>query len=333
MSESTAITIGSFDGVHRGHAALIHAARRAVGPGGRVVAMAFDPHPLCVLRPAAAPSRLSLFEQRRAWIGMEGGTDVVRIEPTPELLGLTPRQFLERVVRQHDAKFIVAGRDFGFGKGRGGDVRTLRDLENEYGYRTIVLDEVRLTLMDQSVVRAASSTIRWLVERGRMRDAAILLGRPYELRATVVSGEKRGRDLGAPTANLDCGDLLLPADGIYAGWASTHSGEFPAAISIGTKPTFGKRARACEAHLIGFRGPLDDYGWPVTLRIHHWLRDQLKYDDVDGLKQQIARDIDRTASLMRRGAGDPGSSNRDDVQGPRRVAAARSGLGASLLLS
>jgi riboflavin kinase/FMN adenylyltransferase len=302
MSRPRAVTIGHFDGVHRGHAALIEAARRAVGPQGRVVVLAFHPHPLVVLRPSAAPPRLSTFPQRREWLLRCGADEVIVLEPTPELLGRTPAEFLQWLRTEHDPAVVVEGPDFRFGRERSGDIATLEAHGRSQGYRTIVIDRVTSVLADQEVVTVSSTLVRWLVARGRVRDARLLLGRSYELEGRVVPGDRRGgRQLGFPTANLDCGEQLLPADGIYLGTAVLPEGlEHAAAISVGTKPTFGPGgARVCEAHLPGCDAP-QEHGWEVRLRFHDWLRDQITYPAVAPLIEQMRRDV---ASVRRWAAG------------------------------
>ncbi len=344
MSNGTAITVGSFDGAHRGHLELVRAARWAVGERGRVVVLSFDPHPLSVLRPEDAPRRLSSFEQRVEWLkqvssrcsdsrpirpagtaarpyqseGLAGGRygaletdlsgdglpagadEVVGLSPTPEVLGQSPEAFLESLAMAYSPAVIVEGRDFRFGRGRAGSPLTLVDLEARYGYRTIIIDPVEATLTDHSVVVVSSSMIRWLVGRGRVRDAAALLGRPYERVGEVVAGDRRGREIGVPTANLDHCDRLLPADGVYGGVAVRPDGRsFPAAISVGVKPTFGDHPRVCEAHLIGYEGPLDDYGWKIRVRFGRWLRDQIAYRQIDQLTDQIRRDLEQVTSSGR----------------------------------
>lgn len=298
-----AITIGVFDGVHLGHAALVGAARRAVGRGGRVTALAFDPHPVAVLRPGRAPAALSTFAQRRRWLTEAGVDEVVALEPTPQLLELSPQSFLERVMAEHDPDAIVEGPDFRFGHDRAGSVDTLRALE-PMGFRTVVADERQAVLTDRTCVNVKSSLIRRLVGCGRVRDAALLLGRPYELVGDVVRGDGRGAaELGVATANLDHGALLLPADGIYLGVADVGNGRrHPAAISIGSKPTFGECPRVCEAHLIGYEDDGRDYGWPMRLELHDWLRDQLTYTRVEPLIEQIRRDVERVTKWSAAGA-------------------------------
>ncbi|MHC4414813.1 MAG: bifunctional riboflavin kinase/FMN adenylyltransferase [Planctomycetota bacterium] len=306
MPGSSAITVGHFDGVHRGHVELIKAARAAAGPGGTVTAISFEPDPLAVLRPQAAPKQLSKFEQRREWLTEAGADEVVALRPTPELLRQSPEAFLTRLVREYRPSVIVEGPDFRFGRDRAGSGATIERLQGSLGYRTVIIDDVETALSDQAAVRVSSSLIRWLISRGRVRDGALLLGRPYELRGEVVSGDGRGAGtLGVPTANLDHGDFLLPADGIYAGVAVRLSEPgnpgFPAAISVGVKPTFGEHPRVCEAHLIGFEGSPDDYGWTMALRFHDWLRDQIAFDRVELLIDQVHRDIERVRQAS--GAG------------------------------
>ncbi|MEE8460273.1 MAG: riboflavin kinase [Phycisphaerales bacterium] len=296
---ATAITIGTFDGVHRGHAALVAAARDAAGDGGRVVVLCFDPHPLSVLRPDAAPLRLSTFRQRRHWLRAAGADDVIALEPTDELLGQSPEAFLDWVMSEYSPDVIVEGRDFRFGQDRSGCIQTIAAHARAAGYRAITVDDVEGTLTDGSVVRITSSIIRWLICAGRVRDAALLLGHPYVICGPVVRGDGRGGpDLGMPTANIDpC--QTLPADGIYAGLATGPDGlRYPAAVSVGTKPTFGENPRVCEAHLIGLDPDTDKYGWTLRLEFHEWLRDQVAFEGIDHLVEQMHRDVARVQEAM-----------------------------------
>jgi riboflavin kinase/FMN adenylyltransferase len=295
---ATAIMIGNFDGVHVGHVQLIRTARAVVGEDGRVVAFSFDPHPISVLR-GHAPGRLTTFAERQRLLEDAGIDEVVALNPTRQFLSQEPEQFLASIIVPHQPAAIVEGPDFRFGKRRSGSVETLRELETKYGYRTIVIHPVELPLVDQSLVRVSSTMIRWLLEHGRVRDAGVLLGRPFELVGPVISGDRRGRSIGVPTANLDHGDHLLPANGIYAGRARREDDGrwYPAAISVGTKPTFGDQPRICEVHMVGYDGPHDDYHWTMRVRITDWLRDQIRYGDVDALTAQLDCDIARTRTL------------------------------------
>ena len=293
MADAVAITIGNFDGVHLGHVQLVHRARALAGPRGRVLVLAFDPQPATVLRPESTPKRLSNWEQRSAWLHEAGADEVVPLRPTPEFLSKSAQQFVVEIVQRYQPTAIVEGPDFRFGRGRAGSVQTLRDLQSEGGFQMHVIDPVEAPLLDQSPVLVSSSMIRWLLLRGRVDDASRLLSRPFEINGPVMQGDRRGRELGIPTINVECGDFVLPADGVYAGIAVLpDSRQFAAAISVGIKPTFGINARACEAHLIGYDGPLDHYGWPVRLQFHAWVRDQLTFAGKDSLIEQMHRDIE-----------------------------------------
>lgn len=298
---ATVVTVGNFDGVHLGHVALVAAARVAAGSTGRVVALAFDPHPAAVLRPGSAPARLTTFTQRERLLRAVGADVVEALTPAPAFLARSPEEFVAWLRERHAFSAIVEGSDFRFGRDRAGDIDALRRIGATSAaapFATIVVPPVETALSDQTIVPVRSSVIRWLLERGRVRDAAICLGRPYELECRVVRGDQRGRTIGYPTANLDHGDRLLPADGVYAGSASIGHGEnqrtFRAAISVGTKPTFGASERTCEAHLLEFDGRLDDYGWTIRLRFERWLRDQLTFAGLEPLLAQMALDVAST---------------------------------------
>lgn len=298
MSPRPALIIGNLDGAHAGHRHLVEAARAAVGPAGRVRVLSFDPHPLRVLKPEVAPPRLSSFQQRAAWLTEAGADEVLPLTPDATFLDQTPEAFLEGIVREHDPSHIVEGPDFHFGRGRSGSIETLRRQAKSLGYETVIIDAVEKPLADQTVVRVSSTLIRWLLERGRVRDAGALLGRPYEMCCPVERGDGRGRTLGVPSANLDHRDWTLPADGIYVGRALRPDGTgHPAAISVGTKPTFGAHPRTCEAHLVGFDGPLDEYGWSIRLQFGDWLRDQIAFESAADLVDQIARDVARVREM------------------------------------
>ncbi len=302
MPPSTAITIGSFDGVHVGHAALLQAARAAVGDSGRVVALAFFPHPMTTLRPDAAPARLTNWRLREELLLKGGANEAVQLAPTPEMLGLEPRAFVERMMAEFAPAVWVEGPDFRFGRARAGDVETLRALGDEYGFETIVVPQQDVALNDLSLVPASSTLARWLLSHGRIADARCVLGRNYELMGEVVRGDQRGRELGFPTANIEV-DSMPPADGVYAGVATLPDGTTcAAAISVGSKPTFGDRPRAVEAYLLDWDGAIDgeplNYGWTIRVTFLTWLREQLTYTNLDALIEQIEHDVARTRDIF-----------------------------------
>lgn len=302
-----AITIGNFDGVHAGHRALLAAARARVGPAGSVIAMAFDPHPLTRLRPAAAPARLTRFQQRADLLHAAGADEVVRLFPTDDFLGMSARDFVESIVREHSPSAIVEGEDFHFGRGREGSTQTLADMGQELGFEVDVLEAVEVDLLDQHLVRASSSIVRWLLSKARVGDAARVLGRPHRVEGRVVRGDRLGRTIGYPTLNIST-DVMTPADGIYAGSAILPDGRvFPTAVSLGTRPTFDGLDRRLEAYLIG--APKDhsgvitglgEYDWEVAIDFHAFLRDQVKFDGIEPLVAQIERDVERTLDWTNR---------------------------------
>ncbi len=289
---TTSISIGNFDAVHRGHVALVEAARLAAGTDGRVVVFTFDPSPASVLRPDSAPGRLTSASERRDLLMAAGASDVRTIEPTAALLGTDPEAFLDDLMAQEAPDVVVEGPGFRFGCDRAGSIETLRNYGRTAGFSVVEVEPLEVTLRDDSLVRASSSIVRWLLARGRIDDAATVLGRSPTLSGTVVEGDRRGRDLGIPTANLDTADRALPGAGIYAGQGTLEDGTtWPAAISVGTKPTFDGVDTTVEAHLVRFSGPLDHYGWTLDLTIDRWLRDQVRFDSVDALVAQMGEDV------------------------------------------
>lgn len=308
-STRTVLTIGTFDGVHAGHRALIQAARdaaRALG-NARVLALVFDPNPAVVLRPSAVPARLSTFEQRKAWILQAGADQVERLEPTPELLALPGETFIRQNVATHNVGAFVEGPDFTYGHNRDGNVRTLAALGASLGFVVGVVEPVTVTLTDHLEAPARSTMVRWLLERGRVRDAACILGRPYTLTGTVVRGDQRGRTIGYPTANIQT-THALPLDGVYAGRARLPDGtSLAAAVSLGTKPTFGTSQRTLEAFLMRTDSPgawsplpgLSEYGWPIELELLAFVRDQLRFPGLPSLLEQMGRDCARIAEIVR----------------------------------
>ena len=310
-SAHSVFTLGSFDGVHAGHQALVREARRLANAAGRpgqirVLAQAFDPSPISVLHADAAPARISTYEQRCEWLIAAGADSVIKLEPSRELLTLSAADFVARKVSRYNPIAWVEGPDFRFGHRREGDVETLTRLGKQHGFDVKVVEPVSVTLDDHSIVPARSTIARWLLSQGRVRDAAHVLTRPHQLFGRVVPGDRRGRTIGYPTANLST-PCMIPADGVYAGIAELPDGRrCPAAISIGTKPTFGNCDRAVEAFLLDressgrlwspLRG-LPEYDWTLALDMISWIRDQVTFDGLPGLLAQIERDCNLVAEL------------------------------------
>lgn len=302
------ISVGVFDGAHAGHAALVREAR-ALGArlGGeiKIVVMVFDPHPKSALG-GVAPGRLTTFGQRERMLLALGADEVVRLDPGSGVLGLEPEAFVGMLVERHGMRGIVEGEDFRFGKGRSAGVEELRGLARARGVEARIVAPVLVTMSDGTEVPASSTLARWLLEHGRVGDAARTLGRAYEMEGVVVSGAKRGRLMGMPTANLESA-CLAPMDGVYAGAARLPDGtRRGAAISVGTNPTFDGVRRTVEAHVIGWEGALDEYGWTLGLEFTRHLREQARFDSAESLLRQMHRDVERAEEVWEsvdRGAG------------------------------
>jgi riboflavin kinase/FMN adenylyltransferase len=292
MRGSTALLIGNFDGLHLGHRELVRTARGQVGPDGRVLALVFEPHPAQVLRPESVPPRLTTADGRRSLLVQAGVDEVIEMAPTPERLGQSPEEFIAWLVDEFSPSFVVEGSDFRFGRNREGTIDRLHELGRASGFDVVVVDPVTVDVPGTGAVEVHSGRIREQLLSGRVHDAAVLLGRPWSLHGTVVQGDQRGRDLDMPTANLDHGVVMLPRDGIYAGMATLpDGGTRMGAISVGVKPTFDEVPRVCEVHLLDHDGALDDYGWTLEIRFEHWLREQVAYDSVAALQEQLQQDL------------------------------------------
>lgn len=285
------ISIGNFDGVHLGHAHLFQTmlALRHNQRDKRLVVVTFEPHPLTVLRPELAPPRLTSYPMKQRLLKAAGIDDLVILPPTHQVLDLTAEQFWKLLRDEIRPSRLIEGSSFNFGKDRGGTIETLREWTKSSDIQLQVVPPVEAVLLNLQIVQVSSSLIRWLIANGRVRDAAICLGRPYGLHGSVIRGFGRGKQIGIPTANLDCKDQLIPADGVYAGQCSLHGQNHPAAISIGTMPTFGENPRQVEVHLIGFSGDL--YDQVLEVEIFDWIRDQHRFAGIDQLKSQLAQDF------------------------------------------
>ena len=291
-----AVSIGNFDGVHRGHARIVdQLLASAQQVGGPAVVFTFDPHPVRLLRPDLAPPPLT-WTDRKAELLAELGVDAMIAYPTDEqLLSLTPEEFFDRIIRQQlDAQAMVEGPNFFFGRDRAGDIQKLRDLCQQAEIALQIVEPLQAGGADEFV---SSSRIRKLVAAGDVDAAREMLTQPYRLRGMVTHGAARGGKIGFPTANIDAIDTIMPGMGVYAGRAhvTRDDSTWPAAINIGPSPTFGEDAVRVEVHLIGFSGSL--YGEPLEVDFLARLRDIHPFPSVIELQQQLARDVARAKSI------------------------------------
>nr|WP_323132200.1 bifunctional riboflavin kinase/FAD synthetase [Kineococcus indalonis] len=294
------VTIGNFDGVHRGHVAVLDRVVRAARErGAAAVAVTFDPHPLQVLQPDRAPGLLTGLEHRLELVAACGVDAVLVVPFTRELASWSPERFVEDVfVRALGAVEVVVGHDVRFGRGNSGDLGTLRELGRRHGFAVTALED--LGDGAGAAPRWSSTAVREALAAGDVERAAAVLGHPHRVSATVVHGDHRGRELGYPTANLSAEDSegLVPADGVYAGWLHRPSGErLPAAVSVGTNPTFDGLEKRVEAHCVDSPG-LDLYGERVAVDFVHHLRPTLRFDGAAALVEQMARDVQRCRELL-----------------------------------
>ncbi|QKW09505.1 bifunctional riboflavin kinase/FAD synthetase [Streptomyces sp. NA04227] len=293
------VTIGSYDGVHRGHQLIIgRAVERARELGIPSVVVTFDPHPSEVVRPGSHPPLLAP-HHRRADLMAELGVDAVLVLPfTHEFSKLSPADFVVKVLidRLH-AKSVVEGPNFRFGHKAAGNVDFLRELGATYDYEVEVID--LFVSGEAGGGKPFSSTLtRALIAEGDVAGAAEILGRPHRVEGIVVRGAQRGRELGFPTANVETlPHTAIPADGVYAGWLQVDGEAMPAAVSVGTNPQFDGTERTVEAYAIDRVG-LDLYGLHVAVDFLAFVRGQAKFESVDVLLDAIADDVQRCRVLL-----------------------------------
>jgi riboflavin kinase/FMN adenylyltransferase len=287
------VAVGNFDGVHRGHAALVDQARQlGESIGGPVTIMTFDPHPLQLLAPERYLPPLTTADDRAALLRSIGADGVVTLQTDMDLLHLSPDEFFWRIlVERFKATGLVEGFNFRFGHGRAGSVDTLREF---CATASLSLRVAAAFEIDGAVV--SSSRVRDALMAGDVTGAARLLNRPYHVRGTVVAGAKRGRTIGFPTANLGTVPTLLPADGVYAVRAQVGEQDWPGAANIGPNPTFGEHARKIEVHLLGFAG--DIYGQAIKVDFVKRLRGTRPFAGAAELIEQLNRDVAETRQLL-----------------------------------
>lgn len=302
------VTLGNFDGVHKGHQAVLSAVvKRAHGQPGsdgsgdaHAVAVTFEPHPVAVLHPERAPQIITPHEQRLELLSATGLDAVLVMDFTREFAQWTPERFVVEVfVKALGAAVVVVGEDTRFGVRNSGDVDALRRLGAEHGFEVLSLPDIG------EGGRWSSSRVRALVAAGDVAGATEILGRPHRVSGEVVHGDHRGRELGYPTANLCRNSAgLIPADGVYAGRLVRPSlsdrdpdHNLPAAISIGTNPTFDGTDRRVEAYVLD-RTDLELYGETVVFEFLQRLRATEKFDTIDALVEQMAGDVERCRTVL-----------------------------------
>ena len=298
-TSGSVVTIGAYDGVHLGHRVLLSRVRSmADALGAAAAVVTFDRHPATVVRPASAPKLLTDLEQKLELLDGTGMDYAYVVRFDEERARESAEDFVHGLlVDCLAARAVVVGHDFHFGHGRLGNVPLLQVMGAELGFDVLGVSLVG----DGPGTEAVSSTrIRRLLAAGDVEASAVLLGRPHEVRGTVVEGDRRGRDLGYPTANVVVPDqILLPADGIYAGWYQRPDGTaHPAAVSLGRRPTFYRDAATSllEANLLDFDGDL--YGEEARVRFVRRLRDEEDFDSVPDLVAQMANDVAATRSAL-----------------------------------
>ncbi len=295
----TVVVIGNFDGVHRGHRAVIgHARALADRDRHALVAVTFDPHPMAVLRPEHAPSALTTVEVRAELLADAGVDHVFALPFSREIAAWSPEEFVDRVlVDGLHAATVVVGANFRFGSRASGDLATLVEAGAARGFAAVGVD------LDGGPQVWSSTYVRTCLTTGDVAGAAEALGRPFAVRGAVVVGDRRGRELGYPTANVPISrGMAAPVDGVYAGWLTrVDTGQrYPAAISVGANPTFsGERERRVEAYVLD-RDDLELYGVDVEIAFVDRLRGMIQFDGVDPLLETMADDVRRTREVLAR---------------------------------
>ena len=292
MSETSVVLIGVFDGVHKGHQQLLNRAKE-IADGRAIVALTFDPHPTTVYAPTKVPTSLTTLADRVELLKIHNADQVAVMKFNEKFAAMSPEDFVANVlVGQLHASTVVVGKNFTYGHKAAGNVESLIAEGLTHNF-TVDVQELKA---DTEVI--SSSRIRALVVAGKVEEARTLLSRPHRLDGVVVHGEKRGREIGYPTANLgEIEGQTIPADGVYAGWLTVGINFWPAAISIGTNPTFeGERGRQVEAYALDQEG-LELYDKNASIEFGWYLRPTLKFDSLEELLVQMKKDCDKAREL------------------------------------
>lgn len=292
--QSPVITIGNFDGVHRGHLALFEMVkRRAKALGGQSAVMTFEPHPLRLMKPGKATPLITPINQKLELIG-KAGMDVIFCIPfTREFAAITAEDFvLHMLLAKIGVKEVVVGYDYTFGYQRRGNVDLLREMGAKEGFRVHVIGPIRV---DNTLV--SSTSIRGFVQEGRLSEARALLGRDYQISGIVVKGKNRGgRLLGFPTANLNIIDELIPKRGVYAVTVTVEGQTHWGVTNIGYNPTFGDTALTLETYLLDFSGDL--LGKTIRVNFIQRLRDERSFESIEALAEQIGKDVRQARKIL-----------------------------------
>lgn len=305
------VTIGNFDGVHRGHQALFSkVVEKARARGGKAVAITFEPHPVRVLKQNGQPPLITTYEQKVELIARAGADVLISIRFTPEFAELSPLDFVkDLLVGRIGMKAIVVGEDYNFGKNREGNLALLKTYARQFGFEVITVGKIQIPA-DNAIERISSTRIRDLILAGEVAVAGRMLGRDYQIRGAVVTGRNRGgRQLGFPTANIRMEDELCPACGIYAVTAEWEGKSWPGVANVGYSPTFDDRIFTVEVYLIDFAGDL--YGKRMRVNFVERLRGERRFESLAALSAQIRNDV-----LVARGI----LSNRPGPEAARREA-------------
>ncbi|GAA2101751.1 bifunctional riboflavin kinase/FAD synthetase [Microlunatus panaciterrae] len=289
------VIIGNFDGVHRGHVELAHTAARSE-PNTRLVAVTFWPHPMSVIRPDRAPLLLTSLPRRKELLHSVGVDEVVVVDFTPEVANWSPEKFVDEIIRPLNPVRIVVGQNFRFGFRAAGTVQTLNELS--HGQWTVQA----LPLLTDGTVPSSSTLIRHAVAEGDFGRVRELTDHVFRYSGVVVKGAQRGREMGFPTANVDVEPgMAVPEDGVYAGWVtrqdSADAERWPAAISVGSNPTFAGESRRIEAYVLD-RDDLELYGVPIAIDFYLRLRGQVKYEGMPALVRQMRLDVEQARHLL-----------------------------------
>ena len=288
------ITLGKFDGVHKGHQKVLRAVKdRAAKLKFPSVVYTFEPHPLKIVTPHKSPLLLTTLKEKIELIKASGIDYLILARFTKEFAAQHPREFVSDIlVKQLAVKEVLVGHDYAFGKGKKGTIEYLKKLGQEFGFKVYIIPAYK-----KRGFIVSSSKIREYIQNGKMKEAARFLGRPYTISGKVIKGRNIGKHLGFPTANIEIHNELIPKDGIYAVLALLGNKIYKGAVNIGIAPTFHTNKRAVEAHIINFKQNI--YGKKLKIEFIQRLRGEKTFKSVEGLASQITRDVEKVKKILK----------------------------------